>query len=191
MAATVKGRARREQIFFAALNAFASRGYRGASIAAIAEDAGLSEPGLLHHFPTKSTLLLETLEFHHQRTLEQAFALVDSTESFGEHLVTLARQHERDPRFVRLLLVIAAESTDPEHPAHEWYVARYERVRVIFERQFAADQGARLLRDDVDPAYLSRQAIALLDGLELQFLLDPEQDIVTPLRAWLKPLYVR
>jgi hypothetical protein len=88
-------------------------------------------------------------------------------------------------------LVIAAESTDPEHPAHDWFVARYERVRVIFERQFAADQGARLLRDDADPAHLSRQAIALLDGLELQFLLDPEQDIVTPLRAWLKPLYVR
>ena len=59
------------------------------------------------------------------------------------------------------------------------------------ERQFAADQGARLLRDDVDPRAARRQAIAVLDGLELQFLLDQAQDIVTPLRAWLAPLYVR
>jgi AcrR family transcriptional regulator len=189
MAATVKGRARREQILFVALTAFATRGYRGASIAAIAEDAGLSEPGLLHHFPSKPALLLETLEFHQRRMLEQAFDL--GVTSFGEHLVSLAAGHERDPRFLRLLLVIGAESTDAEHPAHEWFVSRYEHLRVVFERQFAADQGARLLRDDLDPALLARQAIALLDGLELQFLLDPGQDIVTPLRAWLEPLSVR
>ncbi|MDA0160264.1 TetR/AcrR family transcriptional regulator [Solirubrobacter ginsenosidimutans] len=186
-APTVKGRARREQILYAAQTAFASRGYRGASIAAIAEDVGLSEPGLLHYFPSKGALLLETLEFHHRRTKEEAFG---GAGSFADHLVSLASNHERDPGFIRLLLVLAAESTDPEHPAHDWFVARYERVRIGMERQFAADLGAGLLRENLDPAHVARQAIAMLDGLELQFLLTGGSlDIVTPLRAWLEPLY--
>jgi AcrR family transcriptional regulator len=187
MAATVKGNARREQILFAALTVFAARGYRGASLAVIAEEAGISEPGLIHHFPTKAALVLETLEFHHRRTFEQAMGT--KSVSFAAHLVDLAADHERDPRFIRLLLVLAAEAIDPEHPAHAWFVARYDRVRIGMERQFAADQGAKLLRADVDTALLTRQTIALLDGLELQFLLDSTFDIVTPLTAWFAPLY--
>jgi hypothetical protein len=42
---------------------------------------------------------------------------------------------------------------------------------------------------NLDPALVARPAIAVMDGLELQFLLDPERDIVTPLTAWLAPLY--
>src|SRR4051794_35478696 len=103
-APTVKGRARREQILYAAQTAFASRGYRGASIAAIAEDVGLSEPGLLHYFPSKATLLLETLEFHHRRTKDEAFSAGDATSTHADHLLALAGNHERDPSFIRLLL---------------------------------------------------------------------------------------
>jgi AcrR family transcriptional regulator len=176
MAATVKGNVRREQILYA-------------SLAAFAEAAGISEPGLIHHFPTKPALLLETLEFHGRRAFQESMGAEART--FGEHLVNLAAAHERDPRFIRLLLVLAAEGIDPEHPAHEWFVARYDDTRIRMERQFAADQGAKLLRGDVDPALVARQAIAVMDGLELQFLLDPRRDIVTPLTAWLRPLYVR
>jgi AcrR family transcriptional regulator len=189
-AATPKGRARREQVLDAALRAFAGQGYRGASIAAIAEEVGLSEPGLLHHFPSKPALLLATLEYHQRRSLDEAGLLSGGMGSFADHLAALAERHERDPSFIRLLLVIAAESTDPAHPAHQWFIDRYETVRNAFERQFAADQGAHLLREDVDAAQLARLAIAVLDGLELQFLLtDGARDIVTPLRAFLEPYY--
>ena len=156
----------------------------------IAEEAGISEPGLIHHFPTKPALLLEALDYHHMRTFSQA--MTAEAASFAEHLVNLAAGHERDPRFIRFLLVLGAEAIDPAHPAHEWYVTRYERVRIGMERQFAADQGARLLRADVDTALLARQTMAMMDGLELQFLLSSgEVDVVTPLTAWLAPFYVR
>ena len=189
-APTAKGRARREQVLDAALRAFAAQGYRGTSIAAIADEVGLSEPGLLHYFPSKPALLLETLEFFQRQTRDEAEQLAKGARSFAEHLLALAAQHEQDPRFIRLLLVLAAEGIDPDHPAHEWMVRRYEWVRADFERQFTADQAAKLLRADVDPAQLAPQAVAAMDGFELQFLLgDAEHGIVAPLEAFFAPFY--
>ncbi|MCX5044792.1 TetR/AcrR family transcriptional regulator [Aldersonia sp. NBC_00410] len=45
----------------AALEAFAENGYDGASIREIATRAGLSVPGLYHHYPSKQTLLAELM----------------------------------------------------------------------------------------------------------------------------------
>ena len=59
---TARGQARREALIDVALRAFAVNGYRGASIGAIAREAGISEAGLLHHFPSKPKLLFGVLE---------------------------------------------------------------------------------------------------------------------------------
>ena len=40
---------------------FAATGYRGTSLADVAQAAGLSNAGLLHHFPSKEQLLIEVL----------------------------------------------------------------------------------------------------------------------------------
>lgn len=53
---------RREQIVLAALEVIAERGYRGASLATVAERVGLTQQGLLHYFPTKEALLVAVLE---------------------------------------------------------------------------------------------------------------------------------
>src|ERR1700754_2023064 len=189
-ATTAKGRARREQVLDAAMRGFASQGYRGASIAAIAEEVGLSEPGLLHYFSSKAALLLATLEFFQRRARDEALRLSGGSGGFADVLLALAAHHEKEPGFIRLLLVLGAESTDPDHPAHDWFVERYETVRETFERQFAADQGAHLLRPEVDTAQLASLAVAAMDGLELQFLLSRGQlGIVTPLAAFLRPFY--
>ena len=82
---TARGRARRDQLLDVALEPFAAKGYRGASLSAIAEQVGLSEPGLLHHFPTKVALLEATLEHHQTRALAQAYAPIGGrTLSFPE-----------------------------------------------------------------------------------------------------------
>lgn len=56
---------RRAEILAAATEAIASKGFRGTSLADIALVVGVSQPGLLHHFPSKEQLLLAVLE---QRT---------------------------------------------------------------------------------------------------------------------------
>src|SRR5688500_7589193 len=55
-------RASRERIIQAATEFFARQGFRGAKLANIAKAANLTEPGLLHHFPSKTHLLMEVLK---------------------------------------------------------------------------------------------------------------------------------
>lgn len=55
-------RASREKIIHSAMESFAQKGFRGAKMADIAQAANLTGPGLLHHFPSKTHLLMEVLK---------------------------------------------------------------------------------------------------------------------------------
>ncbi|MFH7416982.1 TetR/AcrR family transcriptional regulator, partial [Pseudomonas syringae group genomosp. 7] len=57
-----KGEVRKAEIIQAAMTDFARDGYAGASLTNIAKVAGLSQVGLLHHFPSKQVLLQSVLE---------------------------------------------------------------------------------------------------------------------------------
>ena len=73
---------------------------------------------------------------------------------------------------VELYAVLSAEATSADHPAHEYFQDRYRRtlaaVQATYER--ARDLGA--LREGVDPATAARQLVAVMDGLQVQWLLD-------------------
>ncbi|NAT18189.1 TetR/AcrR family transcriptional regulator, partial [Pseudomonas syringae pv. actinidifoliorum] len=57
-----KGEKRREELLDAALQVFSLEGYTGASVAKVAAIVGISVAGLLHHFPSKISLLMGVLE---------------------------------------------------------------------------------------------------------------------------------
>ena len=50
------------RVLEAALEAFAKHGYHGTSIRELASTAGLSVPGLYHHYPSKQDILVALLE---------------------------------------------------------------------------------------------------------------------------------
>ncbi|QEC50620.1 TetR/AcrR family transcriptional regulator [Baekduia soli] len=52
----------REQVLVAALESFVQRGYHGTTIRQVAARAGVSVPGLYHHFPSKLALVETLLE---------------------------------------------------------------------------------------------------------------------------------
>ena len=187
-ATTTQGRARREQLLGAALTAFAARGYRGASLASIASDVRISQPGLLHHFPSKEHLLVRVLEYHEDRNTERIKAAIANA-SLADGLLDLARHHEANPEFIRLFVVVAAESVDPEHPAHDWFVERYRRIRALFRAQIAEEQRLGRMTKAIDPDTITQLVMSLLDGLELQHLLDSDEvQIAAPLSALLDML---
>jgi AcrR family transcriptional regulator len=184
-----RGRARREQLLNAALVAFAAHGYRGASMGAIAEEVGISLPGLLHHFPSKPALLFGVLEHHDARVKHLIGEVAASGGTLADQLMLIAREHESDPSFIRLFTVLAAESVDSGHPAHAWFVDRYRRVRSAWADAIARDQLRGQLRAELDPEQLARLFVAVLDGLELQYLLEPvDGGIASPLEALLEAL---
>ena len=182
-----KTRKTREAILEAALAVFAKGGYRRGSIREIAEAVGMSEAGLLHHFPTKSALLAEVLDLRDQHSLE--LAPIDGPDPLEtlRGLVELARYNASVPGVVELYCTLSAEATTPDHPAHDYFVRRYrftvESLANTFAR--AADRGA--LRPGLSPASAARATVAMMDGLQVQWLLDRESvDMAEELEAYLR-----
>ncbi|MBN0039194.1 TetR/AcrR family transcriptional regulator [Cellulosimicrobium cellulans] len=187
-----KGRAKREEILRAAIVLFGEVGFHAASLRELASRVGMSHPGLLHHFPTKVALLEAVLD--HRDTVDQADLdddLARGTDYF-DALVHLVERNALRRNIVELFTALAAEATSPEHPAHEYFVRRYEWAVARTGEQLARRARAGGLRDGVDPQVAARQIVALMDGLQVQWLLSldrprPERvDMPADLRAYLR-----
>jgi AcrR family transcriptional regulator len=162
----------RAAILEAALDVFARGGYRAGSIREVAEQVGMTEAGVLHHFPNKSALLAAVLDLRDQHSLTMVPLRGEDPDEALRGLITLARYNASVPGVVDLYTTLSAEATSPNHPAHDYFVGRYaftfENMRDTFQR--CADRGT--LRSDLTPANAARTTIALMDGLQVQWLLD-------------------
>jgi len=185
------GRARRQLILDEATALFGEVGYRAASLREIATRVGISHPGLLHHFPSKQALLLAVLE-HRDEVDTERFGLdhLQGVELL-RHLIDLVELDATRPGIVELYSVLSAEATAVDHPAHDFFVARYVR---LVSRCVGAFEGARAagqLRPDIDPEAMGRAFVALMDGLQVQWLLDRDSvDMAAVLRTTLAQLLV-
>jgi AcrR family transcriptional regulator len=168
-----KSEGTRQAILDAALEVFAEAGYRSGSLREIAQRVGMSEAGLLHHFPRKSALLQAVLDHRD----ELARAIVDFEDDDGvetlRNLVALARHNASVPGVVELYCAVSAEATAPDHPAHDYFRRRYEEVRTSVGRAFERIAAAGRLASGVHPGRAAVSTIALMDGLQVQWLLDP------------------
>jgi AcrR family transcriptional regulator len=169
-----KGKERREAILHAANDVFAAQGFHKAALSTIAKQVGLSEPGLLHHFPSKEHLLLELLAMRHEHDAERVARAMQDHATFLDALLGLCRENEDTPGLVRLFTILAAESVDDDHPAHEWTVDRYRTLRERFATRIANEQADGHIDPDIDAERLAPQLIAMFDGLQVQWLLDPD-----------------
>ncbi|WP_019926603.1 TetR/AcrR family transcriptional regulator [Nocardia sp. BMG111209] len=183
-----KTAARIEAILDAALDLFTTDGFRGATMRELAIRAGMSQTGLMHHFPTKDDVLIALLQRgdHRYRTRSPE---TDDLPPL-DRLVAVVDDVVRDPALTALRRVLAAEAVAPDHPAHAYFRDRTtffvgRAVTVFTELQ---DQGR--LRPGATPAALGRCLVALLDGLQLQWLYDPTIDIATELRTALLDAWV-
>lgn len=170
-----KSSATREAILDAALEVFAS-GYNSGSLRDIANKVGMSEAGLLHHFKSKSALLEAVLDKRDQRVRE----IIDISSENGMEVlrgsVALARYNASNPGVVQLYCTLSAESTSPAHPAHAYFLKRYESVRDNITRSFEDIAREGRLMAGLTPRRAAIATIAMMDGLQVQWLLD--RDVV-------------
>ncbi|QCQ92636.1 TetR/AcrR family transcriptional regulator [Rhodococcus sp. SGAir0479] len=118
----------------AALELFAERGYEGASIREIAGRAGLSVPGLYHHYPSKQALLVGLTRVVMAELLDRSRrALAEAgpgpREQFDAVVESLLRFHmfRREQAFVA-----STELRSMEDPARAEYVGmRDEQQRML------------------------------------------------------------
>lgn len=181
-----KGRAKRRQILDQAMALFGEVGYRGASLREIAARCGLSHAGLLHHFPTKQSLLLAVLE-HRDEVDGARLASGGTGLVILRGMVDLASLNATRPGIVELFTVLSAEATAVEHPAHAYFVQRYQTTVRTAELAYGQVRADGVLRPGIEAAAAARQFVALMDGLQIQWLLSHRQlDMAAILQAHLQ-----
>jgi AcrR family transcriptional regulator len=171
-------------ILDAALELFAVNGYRATTMKEIADRTGMSQAGLMHHFPAKADILIALL----QRRDERSSALTPEASALPllDRLLTAADDIRDQPALVALQCVLSAEATAPDHPAHAYFKDRNVRNVSRTSAAFAELQRQGGIRPDADPASLARMTLALLDGLQMQWLYDPSSvDIRADLQAFI------
>jgi AcrR family transcriptional regulator len=185
-AVTPEGREQRERILRAAIELFTAHGFRGASLDRVAAAVGISRQGVLHYFPSKTHLLLGVLDLRDEETAAQAGERAEEGTSFGANLLALVEHNQRNPDMTRLFTVLAGESAAPEHPGNERFRERYRMVRD------GLAQGVRESGEfdpSLDDTVVATLIAAVMDGLQLQFLLEPGAvDMVEPMRKLLELL---
>jgi AcrR family transcriptional regulator len=193
-----KGIRRRREIVDAASRIFARYGY-GGSLRQIANDVGVTPAALARHFGNKYGLLQAVLT-HWEDDDAHHFDGAQGLEYY-RRLPGLMNYHTTEPGLIELLLTLATEATDPQHPARNWAVERYQTVvnlgiRYLREANELGEVGPM---DDEQIEIEARAVFALMDGMQLQWLLDPSLPVVrmfegqlnTILERWVRGAKVR
>ena len=175
--AYAKSAARKAQIVEVATTVFTANGYTGGSFREIADQIGVSLTSLVHHFPHKIELLEAVL------TRANEIYGITFDEICREHglraaVLDLAKGNLGHPELLRLLAVLSAECSRPHHPGHPWFAERYANIRSDHVRWIIQDQGLGRIPKNHDPIVLADLIIAIWDGLQLQWLIDPHQDML-------------
>ena len=171
-----RGLARQDQILDVAFDLFANNGVRQTTIAAVAEGVGLSEAGVLHHFTSKEELLLAVLH--------RADASFPDAEAFmaepGGGLGSLRRLYANaevlvdNPTLCRLRVVAGNEALASEGPARQYVKERLDNIRRGFVLMLREGVRRGEFRPDIDVHRYATQIIAFTEGIQVQWLLDPE-----------------
>ena len=175
-----KGVAKREEILTRALEVIAREGYRGASVKELAAAVGLSQAGLLHYFDSKEELFTEILRKRDEIDTS-AFggidAVPDDVDEVRAGYLHVIRHNSEVPGVVELFSRLSAEAADPQHPAHRFFLERNAALRTVFARVLLQAQEAGRITAAIDPDTLARIVQAVADGLQLQWMLEPDIDM--------------
>lgn len=170
--AAAKGGATRAMIVDTAIEIFGETGYLGTSLRDIAGRCGLTHPGLLYHFPTKEALLMAALTRRDEQDgVDNPTHGLPGRETLAS-LVRTARVNATRRGIVELYATLSAESTHQGHPAHEYFQERYRSLLGDLTLAFEDLSQTGGLREGVVPAMAAAQTVALMDGLQIQWLLD-------------------
>jgi AcrR family transcriptional regulator len=177
---------RREQIIAVAITVFAEHGYAGGSIRTIADRVGVSHATLLQHFGSKEGLLTAVLEEWDRRTVETTLTGVAGLDYF-RRLPEVMTAHLSNRGLLELFTTIAAEASSPAHPAHDFIQRRYadNLATQAAHLQQAIDTGDVAPLTPAEIEIEVRVVTAVLDGIGLQWLLDPSTDVTASVESYI------
>ena len=168
--------AKRREILQAATEVFGNKGFTNGTLVEIAEHVGMTHAGILHHFGSKDQLLMEVLTYRDQSDvadLEEQH-IPGGLELF-RHLVRTAFANAQRAGIVQAFVVLSGESVTDAHPAQAYFSERYRVLRGQVVEAFDVVCAERGVTDTASVAHAASAIIAVMDGLQVQWLHAPEE----------------
>lgn len=167
----------RDKLFEAAARVFELDGIGGASIEAIAAEAGFTRGAFYSNFGSKDELIFAMLEDHVEQSIRRNMEILAQHKSLDDFIAALKTMDRgrQDPlgrspllHMEMILFVARAEKRRPE-------LAKRLRAR----RKLIADIIEATLKDNargetLNPPWMASVVLALEDGFRLHRLIDPE-----------------
>ncbi|WP_067677154.1 TetR/AcrR family transcriptional regulator [Nocardia miyunensis] len=164
-----KGEQRRSRILVVAQRLLTRYGWRNTTLAQIAEKAGVTRAGLLHHFESKDQLLravLDARDDDDERHADLGGDVIAGIENVVERF-------RRSPDLIGMYTVLLAENLDPDAPLRGRLLDRHRGALDFIAEGIRRGQRAGRFRTDIDPAVKAVEVAAFLSGMETIWLLDP------------------
>ncbi len=172
-----RGLVRRNLILDASLELFAANGIRGTSLATVADAVGLTEAGVIHHFPSKDALVLAVLA-HRDNADPDAEADVAQPGGGLESLRRIPRLAQvllDQPVLMRFDSVVGGESIAEGGAVLDYFRDRMRHIRQALCRMLREGIQRGDLRKDIDVEGVATEIVAFMDGIQTQWLLDPKR----------------
>jgi len=160
-----------------AIKVFGEHGFRGGSLRMIAESIGAPASQIINHFGSKDGLLTAVLDHWDSQQVPEG----DHTGLAYVEMLRPRMVYSRDnPSWVEFFLTLGSEATAADHPAHQYFVDRYSHIADRLQEEIlrAAANGEIAPLDAARARVEAQRLSAMMDGLQLQWLLDRDLDLV-------------
>jgi AcrR family transcriptional regulator len=173
-----KGVRRRQQILDSVIALLAQRGVDRASLRTVGEAIGISHTALRHYFSSRDELLVEAYRTHEARAAGDGPTADASAVSM---IIEAAERNRSIPGLVELYATLSTDALDEQHAlTREFVRGRFRALRAALAERITEGQpgapggvpGAG--RAGIDPMDAAALVIAASDGLQIQWLLDPD-----------------
>jgi AcrR family transcriptional regulator len=168
-----KGVRRRQQILDSAIALLAQRGVDRASLRTMGEAIGVSHTALRHYFSSRDELLVEAYRTHEAQAAAEAPPAAD--ESAVGVIIEAAERNRSIPGLVELYATLTTDALQEQHAVTREFVrGRFKTLRGELAARIESGQRAGRIAAGIDPVDAAALVIAASDGLQIQWLLDPD-----------------
>ena len=185
----------RQAVIQAASRLFTERGVSNTSLSDIAEAMGVTKAALYYYFSSKQEIIVETVTANVTRFLAEVMAPLPG--ELGAVDTLLARIDRKLDRVesvgrdeLRLFYTVMLEQLD-EPEIEKVYREFWEQGRADARATFERGQREGEIRSDVDPAAATNVLEAIVMGVDILWLNDPEHvDLRTTYRMALDGFFI-
>jgi AcrR family transcriptional regulator len=172
-----KGVRRRQQILDSVIALLAQRGGDRTSLRTVGQAIGVSHTALRHYFSSRDELLVEAYRTHEARAAGDGPPADASAVSV---IIEAAERNRSIPGLVELYATLTTDALQEQHGlTREFVRGRFRSLREALAERITEGQPGRggqpgAVGAGIDPMDAAALVIAASDGLQIQWLLDPD-----------------